>query len=300
MTGDTRTSSYNRRTVLRTTGATVAAGTVGLAGCFGSSSTTLTFGIVPAEDNMDIVEQWGPVGDHVQENTDADIEFFEATSYSGIIESMANDNVDIAWYGPFAYVLAHERADAEAILIQKDGETGNEAYQTFWTTYHDDITGIDDMEGRSVVFADPASTSGYLIPNYMVLQDGYDPNEFFSETSFAGGHSSAQLTLANEQIDVAPSASFVYRNMVENGDISSDHNRVIVESEPIPLTPIAVHPDIEDDLRTQLVDGFTSFDDEETLEALSTAGWTETDDSEYDVIRDVQSTLEEAGFEVGL
>jgi len=300
MTEDTTNGSYSRRTVLQATGSALAAGTVGLAGCLGGSSNTLTFGIVPAEDNMDVVEQWGPVGDHVQENTDAEIEFFEATDYSGIIESMANDNVDIAWYGPFAYVLAHERAGAEAILIQKDGETGDEAYQTFWTTYHEDINGIDDMEGTSVAFADPASASGYLIPSYMVLQEGYDPDEFFGETSFAGGHSSAQLTLANEQIDVAPSASFIYRNMIENGDISPDHNRVILESEPIPLTPIAVHPDIDDNLQQQLVDAFTSFDDEETLDALSTTGWVETDDSNYDVIRDVQSTLDEAGYEVGL
>jgi len=300
MTEDTTNGSYSRRTVLQATGSALAAGTVGLAGCLGGSSNTLTFGIVPAEDNMDVVEQWGPVGDHVQENTDAEIEFFEATDYSGIIESMANDNVDIAWYGPFAYVLAHERAGAEAILIQKDGETGDEAYQTFWTTYHEDINGIDDMEGTSVAFADPASASGYLIPSYMVLQEGYDPNDFFGETSFAGGHSSGQITLANEQVDVAPVASFIYRNMIDNGDISPDQNQLVVESEPIPLTPIAVHPDIDDNLRQQLVDAFTSFDDEETLDALSTTGWVETDDSNYDVIRDVQSTLDEAGYEVGL
>lgn len=303
MTRNATIETHSRRTFLKGAGAVATAGSVGLAGCagvLGNDTETLTFGIIPAEDNMDVVEQWGPVGEYVQENTDAEIEFFSATDYSGIIESMANDNVDIAWYGAFSYILAHERAGAEAILIQKDGDTGDDSYQSFLTTRHDDINSIADMEGTSIAFADPASTSGYLIPSYMVLQEGYNPDEFFGETTFAGGHASGQIALANEQVDVAPVASFIYRDMVDEGDIDSDHNRVVVESDPIPLTPISVHPDIGGDLRDQLVDAFTSFDDEETLNELNTTGWVEADDSDYDVIRDVQSTLDEAGYEVGL
>lgn len=303
MTDDTSDRSYRRRTLFRTAGAALTVGSVGLAGCsgvLGNDERTLTFGIIPAEDNIDVVEQWGPVGDHLQAETDVELEFFEATDYSGIIEAMANDNVDLAWFGPFSYVLAYERAGCEAMLIWQDRDTGEAEYRSFLVTHHDDVGGIADMDGMTIAYSDPASTSGYLIPNYMMLQEGIDPDEHFAEESFAGGHASAQIALANEQVDVAAAASFIYQNMVDDGEIDPDYNQVVRESDPIPRGPIALHPDISDALREDLVDAFLSFDDEEALERLDAAGWIEADDSDYDIIRDVQTTLNEAGYEVGL
>lgn len=292
-----------RRKFMKTTAAAVTAGSVSIAGCtgvMGSSESDLTFGIIPAEDNLDILEQWGPVGDHLQENTGAEIEFFKATDYTGIVEAQANDNVDIAWYGPFSYILAHERAGAEAIVREVDTTTGDTTYQSFITTHHDDVDSFGDMEGMNAAFVDSASTSGFLIPAAMMLEEGYNPEELFDTLQFSGDHSSGQIMVREERADVAPVASFYYDNLVEDGEIDPNEVRIVAESEPIPNTPIAVHPDLDDDLVDEITEAFISFDDEETLEILNSEGWEETSDADYDAIRDVRSNLDEAGIEVGL
>ncbi|WP_440765516.1 phosphate/phosphite/phosphonate ABC transporter substrate-binding protein [Natronorubrum sp. DTA7] len=291
-----------RRTFMKTAAAAATVGSVGIAGCaevMGRSDDSLVFGIIPAEDNLDILQQWGPVGDHLQENTAVEIEFFEATDYTGIVEAQANDNVDIAWYGAFSYILAHERAGAEAIVREIDSGTGDTSYQSFITTHHDDVDSFADMEGLSAAFVDPASTSGFLIPTAMMLDEGYNPEDHFGSLQFSGDHSSGQIMVREERADVAPVASMYYNNLVDDGEIDPDEVRIVAESDPIPNTPIAVHPDLDDDLVDEIAEAFLSFDDEETLDILNSEGWEETSDSDYDVIRNVRNNLDEAGIEVG-
>jgi len=45
-----------------------------------------------------------------------------------------------------------------------DGSLGY--YSVMYTRADSGIERFDDMEGRSLAFADPNSTSGYLVPSY--------------------------------------------------------------------------------------------------------------------------------------
>ena len=42
------------------------------------------------------------------------IKTLTATDYTSVIEAMRADKIDVAFVGPFSYVLTAERADAEA------------------------------------------------------------------------------------------------------------------------------------------------------------------------------------------
>jgi phosphonate transport system substrate-binding protein len=83
----------------------------------------LVMGILPAEDPKEMIAQYTPMTNWMAEDIDRCIKVFTATDYTGIIEAMRAKKVDFAWLGPFSYVLANQRAGAEAFAVgvEKDG-----------------------------------------------------------------------------------------------------------------------------------------------------------------------------------
>ena len=101
------------------------------------------------------------------------------TDWAGIATALANGHVDAAWMGPWGYVLANTKGNAQAIATVKyDGKP----------VYHAIIVGRPDLDiktwpidakGMSISVADVGSTSGWLIPTWWFQSHGIDPKTFF-------------------------------------------------------------------------------------------------------------------------
>jgi phosphonate transport system substrate-binding protein len=65
------------------------------------------------------------------------------------------------------------------------------------------ITSLEQMKGHSLAFADPNSTSGYLIPSATLKTKGIDlaDGKYFTRTGFAGGHEQGVVAMLNKQYD---------------------------------------------------------------------------------------------------
>ena len=61
------------------------------------------------------------------------------------------------------------------------------------------------MKGHSLAWADPNSTSGYLIPSATLKAKGIklDDGAYFSKTGFSGGHEQGVVAVLNKQYDGA-------------------------------------------------------------------------------------------------
>ena len=67
------------------------------------------------------------------------------------------------------------------------------------------IADLAAMKGRTLAWADPNSTSGYLIPRSELKKTGIDPEpgRYFSKTGFGGGHEQAVVAVLQKQYDGA-------------------------------------------------------------------------------------------------
>ncbi|MGH3147828.1 MAG: phosphate/phosphite/phosphonate ABC transporter substrate-binding protein, partial [Rubrobacter sp.] len=193
----------------------------------GQMPDELVMGIIPAEDNQEMVRLFQPVADYMGEELGTEIELYTATDYSGIIEAMRSGNVDLAWYGPLSYVLANEVADAEAIAVQTTEEgVKDPSYHSLMITQADSgITEIEDLEGKSFAFVDPASTSGNLFPRKAFDEAGMDPEKDLAESTYAGGHDASALAVTNGTVDGAAVADTTFDLMVEEGTINESEFR---------------------------------------------------------------------------
>lgn len=258
----------------------------------------LVMGIIPAEDNAEMVRAFEPVAEYMGEDLGVETELYTATDYSGIVEAMRSGEVDVAWFGPLSYVLASELSKAEAVAVQvtEEGET-NPTYKSLMITKADsDVQSIEDLKGKTFSFVDPASTSGNLFPRKAFEEAGMDPAEDLADTIYAGGHDASALAVKNGKVEAGAVADTVLETTISEGVIEEGEVRVIHESQPIPESPIAVRGDLPKGAKDRLKKVFLDMapDDigQAALSPEGAVGYVEAKDTDYDVIRDLVDTLD--------
>jgi len=206
----------------------------------------LVMGLIPAENNEEMIQKFEPMRQYLEAKTGEPVKVYTATDYAGVIEGMKKGRVDIAWFGPLSYVLAEKEANAEAFAVGVRSDTGLSTYRSLFVVPEgSDIKTIADLKGKSVAFVDPASTSGGLIPTYLVKQaTGQMPKQFFGEFTYAGSHDAAEMAVKNKSVDAAADNDITYEKMLKKGLITKESNRVLLYSDPLPGSPMAYRKDL--------------------------------------------------------
>lgn len=289
--------------------ASLLVGLVFIAGCGGGGEETasaqggegvpdpLVLGLIPAEDNQEVLRQFEPLVAYLSEELGVEVEPYTATDYSGIIEAMRSGKVDVAWFGPLSYVLAADVAGAEAVVVPFEKEGEEPTYKSIILTQadNDEIQSLEDIEGKTFSFVDPSSTSGYLYPQKMLKDAGVDPEKDLGESRFAGGHDASILAIQNGNVDAGASWDGQLDEMVEAGVVERDQLKIVATSDPIPKDPIAVRGDLPEDVKKRIQDAFLNATPEtvgeESLGSEGAVGYQEVSDEKYDPVRELVDEL---------
>ena len=268
-------------------------------GCSGGEEgdpEVLRWGLIPADDAAEMIRQYEPVVEYLEGKLDMEMELQVTNDYTAAVEAMRYKHIDIAWFGPFSYILAAEEAGAEALVNGVRRDTGKATYRTIFVTRADSgIESLDDLEGCSFAFVDPASTSGNLIPRKILMENDIDPDVDFSSWFYAGTHNGVELAVKNGTVDAGADSDTSYRRMQEAGQIDTSVNVIIYESEPIPGSPIAVRGALSQGLKDRIQQALIEMD-EQTLYQVQ--GWGDIEryvkvtDSDYDIIRETRDLLD--------
>lgn len=221
----------------------------------------LRLALIPADDIDTMINRFEPVRQYLETELGIPIEIFRATSYTAVVEAMRAEKIEVAMFGPLAYVLAAERANARPIVTtgSADGQPG--VYFSVLLTNRDTgIQNIDDVKARAseltLAFVDPASTSGYLVPKGFFKSIGIDVDKAFEEVVFAGGHDAALLAVHARTADLSTTTAARHQRAVEAGIIDGNDVRIIWKSDPIPNSPFAVRGDLDEALIRRIQQAF--------------------------------------------
>jgi phosphonate transport system substrate-binding protein len=211
----------------------------------------LVMGFIPAENNDTLIKDFDPLRRLLEKRTGCRIKLITVTDYTAVIEAMKKKRVDIAWFGPLSYVLAEQEAGAEAFAAGISPKTGKSSYRSIITVPgNSPARKLEDLKGKTFAFVDPASTSGGLIPRYMIKKaTGLAPSEFFGKFIYAGSHDAAELAVKNKTVDGGVSDDVMYDRMIEKGLITKESNRIIAISDEIPGAPLAYRADLPENLK---------------------------------------------------
>jgi phosphonate transport system substrate-binding protein len=200
----------------------------------------INFAFVPAEDAAKTLSDNKDLLAYIRQGLGVEVTGAVGTSYTAVIEAMRNNKVDIAYYGPFSYILAAAETKAECFL-QGENDKGELATYTSLIIAPADstITKLDDLKGKNFAYVDPASTSGYLVPAYTVQSKTGLKSNVDYKTIFAGTHPAAYQAVANKKVDAGAIASDIFASGIAAGTIDAKAVKIIDTSFPIPGSPIA-------------------------------------------------------------
>lgn len=257
-----------------------------------AQSSELRVGLIPSEDAHAMIEASQKVMDQLAAKTGMKVKPFVASDYNGVIEALRSGKLDIAYLGPFSYVLAHEIANAEAFAVAVTKKTGRSAYQSKVIARKDKgLQTLDHLKGHTFAFVDPSSASGHLFPKAGLMAAGFDVEKGFSRVIFSGSHDASIMAVANNKVDAAAVADRVFDSAVSKGLIQREDFTVIWSSKPIPESPMVWRKNLDEATKQKVSAALADIKNLPWGDQGMLDGFAPTNNQAYDVVRQTAKSL---------
>lgn len=260
----------------------------------GRAADKLHFVVGPLQPTpADTQKTYEPFFAYLAKGLGVDYDLQATTDWAGVATALANDQADIAWAGPWGYVLANHAGGAQAVaMVKYDGKP----------IYHAIVVGKpglnikqwpQDAKGMSISFADTGSTSGWLIPTYWFKSRGIDPKTFFKYRD-GSTHAANEIAVVNGQVDLATDFDRNRNTMIETGKIPANATEIVWTSDPLPNDALAVRKGLDKALVEKLRKLALAIGPDQAKAIMPThyTGWVAATHADYRMI-------EQAGLAVG-
>ena len=280
-----------RRTFLAASGAALAAPAL-VTRADAQQPSAIRIGLIPSEDSRAMLAASDQLLKAVEANLGIKVQGFVATDYNGVIEAMRSGFVEVAYLGPFSYVLGATVAPIEAFCTAETAKNGKTFYHSqIITLKTSGIAKLEDLRGRTFAFVDPSSTSGHLFPKAGLIKAGFDPDRFFGRTLFTGSHDANALAVANKRVDAATIADRILDAAIAKKLVNPDDIQVVWRSDPIPESPTVWRKNLSPDLKARIKTAFLNVRDISWADQGKLNRFVETNDAAYDIIRETAKVL---------
>ncbi len=229
---------------------------------------TLRIGILGGENEADRLRNWKCAQDQLAKLTGMEVKLFPAADYDGVIQGLIGGTLDYADLGASGYakIVLKDAKAVETIAVQKQAD-GSLGYYTVLIARKDaGFAKLEDLKGKTLAFADPDSTSGYLIPLTQLPKavGADDLKKFFKDTPFAGGHEQVVQGVLDKKFDAGTTFSSAVgdeatgftsgqlKKMVDKGTLNMKDIVILWKSDTIPNGPTVVRSALPADLKSKL------------------------------------------------
>jgi phosphonate transport system substrate-binding protein len=262
--------------------------------CNSPETSQIKIGIVPAQThgNFDVAVE--KLKTHLKTKLGREVNIQVFPNYSGVVEALNYQKLDLAYLGPLTYVIAHHKSGARAILTQLIND--QPFYTSVLITQKDSqINSISDVVKKSndisIAFGSISSTSGYLIPsNEFIKQNIYkdENNHNFKSIQFSGSHDVSALLVQNKKVEVAALDSAFLEKFIESKLIDSEKIKVIWTSDKLYQYPWTARSGLDEKSVNELQEAFVGIKDSKILSAFGDANaFIKTNDENYANIREI-------------
>lgn len=252
----------------------------------------LRVALLPDENASTIIQNAQPLRAHLERALSRQVEILVTTDYSSMIEAMRFGRIEVAYFGPFSYVLAKSRAPGiEPFAVGV--ERGSPTYQSVMIAQAGGpVRELADIRGRPFGFGDQASTSSHLVPRATILQrTGLVGGRDFRVVHL-GTHDAVARAVQGGQVPAGALSKPILDTLIRRGTIDAARIVEIGLSEPIPNYPMVLQGNLAEPLKVAIRAAFIELRDAEVLRSFRVEGFALTNDEAYNVLRETARLLE--------
>ena len=205
---------------------------------------------IPDESPTELARKAAPLVKYLESKLGMKVEFTPVTDYAAAVETLANKQVDMAWFGGFTFVQAQQRSGGKVIpLVQREED---EKFRSVFVTTEPGIKALADLKGKTLSFGSQSSTSGHLMPRSFLMAAGLDPDKDFRRVAYSGAHDATVAAVASGKVDAGALNISVWEKLVADKKVDTTKVRVFY------TTPVyfdynwTVHADMPAALREKL------------------------------------------------
>lgn len=202
----------------------------------------------------------------IEEALGVPVKVFTPADYDGVIQGLVGGTLDMAWLGASAYAKIY-LTDEKVVEVKLTKQNLNDStgyYSIGFARKDSGITKIEDAKGKTFAFAEPNSTSGYLVPAAELLEAHGKLEDYFSEVKMSGGHEQTIVGVTNGDFAAGVSwadgvgnwedgyASGAFRKAADAGLVDMNDLVEIWRSKLIPEGPMVVRSALPTDVKDKV------------------------------------------------
>jgi phosphonate transport system substrate-binding protein len=257
----------------------------------GRDPATLRVALLPDENAATLIQNAQPLKAYLERTLNKKIELIVTTDYSSMIEAMRFGRIEVAYFGPFSYVLAKSRApeiEPFAVGVERGAPTYNSVLIANATG---GVKTLADIQGKPFAFGDQASTSSHLAPRAYLLKTAQLDGDKDYKPVFLGTHDAVARAVQAGQVPAGALSKPILDSLISKNVIDPAKIVQLALSEPIPNYPIVMQGNLTSSLKQALREAFLNVKDKEVLKSFRVEGFVATDDKAYDVLRETAKIL---------
>lgn len=257
----------------------------------GRDPATLRVALLPDENAATLIQNAQPLKAYLERTLNKKIELIVTTDYSSMIEAMRFGRIEVAYFGPFSYVLAKSRAPAIepfAVGVERGAPTYN---SVLIANAAGEVKSMADIRGRPFAFGDQASTSSHLAPRAYLLKTAQLDGDKDYKPVFLGTHDAVARAVQAGQVPAGALSKPILDSLIAKKVIDPTKIIQLGLSDPIPNYPIVMQGNLAPGLKEAVRRAFLNMNDKEVLKSFRVEGFVATDDKVYDVLRDTATIL---------
>ena len=209
---------------------------------------------IPDESPTELARKAAPLVKYLEQKIGMKVEFTPVSDYAAAVETLANKQVDMTWFGGFTFVQANVRSGGKVVpLLQREEDT---RFKSVFITSQADIQTLADLKGKTLSFGSASSTSGHLMPRHFLLEAKINPDTDIKRVAFSGAHDATIAAVAAGKVDAGALNISVWEKFVADKKVDTSKVRVFYTTPAYFDYNWTVHADMPQALQDKLTRAF--------------------------------------------